>query len=344
LDGVIRTWSARGSERLRLQAPPAPAVDFTPDGKRLLLVGDRGRVVDRHTGRTVETFPGFPAASVFATCNSACFAASPQLRWLTYLRPGQAGYRIREVEGRTGRRVASVTVPRLDAQGVAPDGRIAAAWVDGNRFLAQIIDPRSGRTRDLPAGRSSDGCAATTPSFTTDSRLMASVDGCLNVVVWDLRSGRVRRTIDLPDRASGSGALLSPDGRYVLVTVLGGSFVRVELATGKSVVRPGAQTEGRALAISPDGRFYAIGRLDGTVDVYDARSLRLVRHHTLDHAIETLVFSPDSQELAVEDTGHVLRVWDTCDVCQNPRALAQLAGRQSVRELTPSERATFGLG
>ena len=344
LDGVIRTWSARGSERLRLQAPPAPAVDFTPDGKRLLLVGDRGRVVDRHTGRTVGTFPGFPAASVFATCNSACFAASPQLRWLTYLRPGQAGYRIREVEGRTGRRVASVTVPRLDAQGVAPDGRIAAAWVDGNRFLAQIIDPRSGRTRDLPAGRSSDGCAATTPSFTTDSRLMASVDGCLNVVVWDLRSGRVRRTIDLPDRASGSGALLSPDGRYVLVTVLGGSFVRVELATGKSVVRPGAQTEGRALAISPDGRFYAIGRLDGTVDLYDARSLRLVRHHTLDHAIETLVFSPDSQELAVEDTGHVLRVWDTCDVCQNPRALAQLAGRQSVRELTPSERATFGLG
>ncbi len=149
---------------------------------------------------------------------------------------------------------------------------------------------------------------------------MASVDGCLNVVVWDLRSGRVRRTIDLPDRASGSGALLSPDGRYVLVTVLGGSFVRVDLATGKSVVRPGAQTEGRALAISPNGRFYAIGRLDGTVDVYDARSLRLVRHHTLDHAIETLVFSPDSRELAVEDTRHVLRVWDTCDVCQNPRA------------------------
>jgi len=31
-------------------------------------------------------------------------------------------------------------------------------------------------------------------------------------------------------------------------------------------------------------------------------------------------------------------------VCQNPRALAQLAARQSVRELTPSERATFGLG
>jgi class 3 adenylate cyclase/WD40 repeat protein/energy-coupling factor transporter ATP-binding protein EcfA2 len=344
LDGVIRTWSARGSEQLRLQAPAAPAVDFTPDGRGLLLVGDQGRIVDRRTGETVERFPGFPASSVFATCNSACFAASPNLRWLTYLRPGKAGFRIHEIEGRTGRPVAAVNVPRLDAQGVAPDGRIVAAYVDGNRFFARVIDPRSGHVRALASSRSSDGCAATTPSFTPDSHLMASVDGCVDVVVWDLRSGRVKRAIQLPDRASGSGALLSPDGRYVLVTVLGGSFVRVDLHSGRTVVRPGAETEGRALAISPDGRFYAIGRQDGTVDVYDARSLRLVRHHTLDHAIETLAFSPDSRELAVEDTRNVLRVWDTCDVCENPQRLARLAAQQSVRELTPGERATFGVG
>jgi WD40 repeat protein len=153
----------------------------------------------------------------------------------------------------------------------------------------------------------------------------------------------VKRTIELPDRASGSGALLSPDGRYVLLTVLGGAFVRIDLASGETVVRPGAQTEGKALAISPDGHFYAIGRQDGTVDVYDARSLRLVRQHTLDNAIETLVFSPDSRDLAVEDTRNVLRIWDTCAVCQNPKRLAELAAQQSVRELTPDERATFGV-
>jgi len=343
LDGVIRTWSARGSEQLRLEAPAAPAIDFTPDGKNLVLVGDHGEIVDRRTGRVVRRFGGFPARSVFNSCNSACFAASPQLRWLTYLDPASARPRIREVEGRTGRLVATVTVPRLDAQGVAPDGRIVAAYVDGDRFFARIIDPRSGRVRDLPPGESSDGCAATTPSFTPDSRLMASVDGCTHLVVWDLPSGRVKRTIELPDRASGSGALLSPDGRYVLVTVLGGAFVRIDLMSGKTVVRPGAQTEGNALALSPDGRFYAIGRQDGTVDEYDARTLQLVRHHTLDHAIETLVFSPDSRELAVQDTRHVLRVWDTCAVCQDPKRLSELAARGSVRELTPGERATFNV-
>jgi len=335
LDGVIRTWSTHGSEQFRLQAPAAPAVDFTPDGKNLVLVGEDGEIVDRRTGKVLRRFPGFPAGRAFA--------ASPQLRWLTYLDPSSASFRIRELEGRTGRLIATVGVPRLDTQGVAPDGRIVAAYVDDDRFFARVIDPRSGRVRDLPQSVSSDGCAATTPSFTPDSRLMVSVDGCLHVAVWDLRSGRLKRTIVLPDRSNGSGALLSPDGRYVLLMVIGGAFVRVDLASGEAAVRPGGQTEGRALAITPDGRFYAIGRQDGTVDEYDARTLRLVRHHTLDNAIVRLVFSPDSRELAVEDTSNVLRVWDTCAVCEDTQRLSERAAQQSVRELTPGERATFGV-
>jgi WD40 repeat protein len=147
----------------------------------------------------------------------------------------------------------------------------------------------------------------------------------------------------LPDRASGSGALLSPDGKYVLVAVLGGAFVRVDLASGKTAEIPGAETEGNVLAISPDGRFYAIGRQDGTVDEYDARSLQLVRQHMLGSAVQTLVFSPDSQELAVEDASHVVWVWDTCAACENPKRLSELAARESVRALTPGERATFNV-
>ncbi|HEY5317405.1 MAG TPA: hypothetical protein VIJ20_05460, partial [Solirubrobacteraceae bacterium] len=321
--------------------PADPAVDFAPGGRDLVLVGDRGEIVDESTGRVVRRFPGFPAESVFNTCNSACFAASPGLRWLTYLDPSSKSPRIIEIEGRTGRRVAAVTVPRLDAQGVAPDGRIAVAYVDGDRLHAGLIDPRSGAVRDLQTGASSAGCAATTPSFAPGSRLMAISDGCLNVVVWNLQTGHVTRTITLPDRAAGSGALLSPGGRYVLVAVLGGAFVRVDLASGRAVEVPGAQTEGNVLAVSPDGRFYAIGRQDGTVDEYDARSLQLVRQHTIDSAIQTLVFSPDSRELAVEDTSHVLWVWDTCDVCEDATRLSELAARESVRALTPGERATF---
>ncbi|HMC70396.1 MAG TPA: WD40 repeat domain-containing protein, partial [Mycobacteriales bacterium] len=254
LDGVFRTWSARGSEQLRLEAPSDPALDFTPDGRDLVLVGDRGEILDRSTVRVVRRFAGFPSGSVFSTCNSACFATSTGLRWLTYLDPASQSPRIVEINGRTGARVAAVTVPRLDAQGVAPDGRVAAAYVDGDRLFARIIDLRSGGTRVLPTAQSSDGCTATTPSFTPDGSVMAIVDGCIHVVVWDLRSGQIKRTIVLPDRSAGSGARLSPDGRYVLVAVLGGAFVRIDVSSGQVSEVPGAETEGNVLAISPDGR------------------------------------------------------------------------------------------
>jgi WD40 repeat protein len=128
------------------------------------------------------------------------------------------------------------------------------------------------------------------------------------------------------------------------VTVEGGGLVRIDLASGQVAERPGAQTIAKALAVSPDGHFYAIGRQDGTIDEYDARSLRLVRHHTLENAIQTVVFSPDSRRLAVQDATNVLWVWDTCDVCENPKRLSELAAQQSVRALTPSERATFNVG
>jgi WD40 repeat protein len=355
LDGVYRTWAARGSERFRVQAPPDPAVDFTSDGRGVVLVGDRGEIVDLRSGRVVRTFPGFPASSVFNSCTAACFAASPGLRWLTYLDPASRSARIVEIEGRTGRRVAAVTVPRLDAESVAPDGRIVAAYVDAGQLRARVVDPRTGRARDLPPGKSSVGCAGTAPSFTPDSRLMAIVDGCIRVFVWDLRRNRLVHTAVLPDRANAasavggggttaSGAHISPDGRYVLVTVEGGGFVRVDLASGRVAERPGTQTVAKAVAISPDGRYYAIGSQAGVVDEYDARTLRLVRHHTLNNPIQALVFSPDGRQLAVADTDHVLRIWDTCDVCEDAKRLAALAERQSVRELTPGERATFNVG
>src|SRR6476661_2047586 len=120
LDGVIRTWAARGSEQLRFQGPPDPALDFTPDGRALVLVGRRGELRDRRTERVLRRFPGFPSDTVFNFCNSACFAVSPSLRWLTYVDSSHGRTRIVELEGRTGRRVASVPVRRLDAQGVAP--------------------------------------------------------------------------------------------------------------------------------------------------------------------------------------------------------------------------------
>ena len=44
-----------------------------------------------------------------------------------------------------------------------------------------------------------------------------------------------------------------------------------------------------------------------------------------------MAFSPDSTDLAVEDTSNVVRVWDTCDICQNAKLLLQRAAAACAR-------------
>ncbi len=338
LDGLLRTWSTQGTERLRLQAPPGTTVDFAPHGEDMVLLGSRGEIVDS-TGRVLRRFPGFAAGGVFNYCGS-CFSATPGLGRLTYLDPRSKAPRVLEIEGRTGRRLAAVTVPRMEAQGIAPDGQIAATYVEGSKLQAELIDPTRGTTRRLAHGATETGCIAGQPSFTPDGALMAISDGCVRLNVWDLRSGRVLRTITLAEHGSSS-AILAPDGRYVLVPIAVGTFARADLSTGAVQEVPGAKSSGTALAVSPDGRYYAIGREDGSVDEYDARTLKLIRRHELDDAVKTLVFSPDSRELAVEDTGDVVRVWDSCEICESGARLERRAAAESVRSLTPSERRTF---
>jgi WD40 repeat protein/energy-coupling factor transporter ATP-binding protein EcfA2 len=346
LDGYFRIWKIHGSGSVPLQAPTDPAVGFSASGGRLVLIGNRGEEVDLSNGKTVATFPGFPADSVFNSCSAACFSTSPGLRWLTYIRPGTSPPQISELDGQTGRLVATVAAPgQLNAQSVDSAGQIVTAAVTAaSQVSAQLLDPATGAHRALQPAPSSAGCDATAPSFAQGNRIVAIADGCINVDVWNLATGRLVEAVKLPnEREAGTGAQLTPDGRYALVAVLGGGFVRIDLQTGAQVEVPGTEPEGDLLAVSPTGSFYAIGRQDGTVDEYDARTLHLVRIHSLGAAVEALAFSPNGQDLLTENTDDVIRIWDTCAICENASALASAAKRFSVRSLTADERAAFDI-
>src|SRR5581483_7919529 len=152
-----------------------------------------------------------------------------------------------------------------------------------------------------------------------------------------LRTGRIVRTVSLPDRSNGAGATsggttasapeLTPDGRYALVTVEGGGLVRIDITTGAVQERPGTITDAQALAITPNGRLYAVGREDGTVDEYDSRTLQIVRHIALPTPIQALAYSPSSQTLAIKDADNVVYLTDACAVCEDAAGLARLAAR-----------------
>jgi WD40 repeat protein len=63
------------------------------------------------------------------------------------------------------------------------------------------------------------------------------------------------------------------------------------------------------LAFSPDGQQIASGSDDGTVDVWDVRTSRLLRSFKASSRIFTIAFSPDGQKLATSSADRKINVW-----------------------------------
>ena len=97
------------------------------------------------------------------------------------------------------------------------------------------------------------------------------------------------------------------------------------------------------IAYSPDGSLLATASLDGTARVWDARTGRPLRAIEHPEGVSNVAFSPDSRSLATLDFGGTIRVWDACTACEDPAALMAIGESRVTRQLTESERRTFGV-
>jgi WD40 repeat protein/serine/threonine protein kinase len=154
-------------------------------------------------------------------------------------------------------------------------------------------------------------------AFRPDGAQLAAACGDNTVKVWDVRTGKVIRTLPGHKACVYGVAFRPPDGGY-LASVSADRTIRVwDVATGQMVFeKPGQQGESTglayAVAFSPDGQFVAAGDDDGIVTVYDAADGREVCRLPGKHekAAECVAFSPDGQLLATGSWGGVLRIYD----------------------------------
>jgi WD40 repeat protein len=165
--------------------------------------------------------------------------------------------------------------------------------------------PSEARPKEL-AGRLPRAVVAVSPN---GKALLAGLDQG-PFVVWDVASGKARRTLD-DSKGAFFAAAVAPDFSALAALTPGGDLVLWDLATGKKV-RTWTVPEGESLTFSPSGKVLATGGRDKAVRLWEVATGREFRTLERRHgaAVRALAFSPDGKALAMGDDNARAIVWD----------------------------------
>lgn len=135
-------------------------------------------------------------------------------------------------------------------------------------------------------------------SFTTESLLVASADfekGRVILVEFDPANGKVRRLLELPDRATTANVTLSRDGKWLAYGHQNNIRVH-DTANGREVLRLPA---GRDIAFAPDGKSVVICDISDTIRVHETTSGKCIRRLKREgDSVAHILLSPDGRYLA----------------------------------------------
>jgi WD40 repeat protein len=335
---------AGGKERelLRDSLPRVPAMTFAPDGRTLATATPEKTVIhwDLATGKQLHVLRGHtgyidklilsPDGKLLASVGAAILETGQQENEVRLwdLVKGQPRGQLKGHEGLVpavafsadGRTLATggtdirlwdtATAKEKTTLGAKPSGVFCLAFShDGKSLVAGGVD-WSVRVWDLAAKKErvvlkGHKGVVLDAAFVFEGKMVLSRAEDGTVRLWDLASGEERNLLDL----GISKGLDLPDykepGRYVL---------------GHN------KNKARLLAISPGGRWLAVGKDDAAATIYDLVKLReppppapperLTLRSGM-HAITSVAFSPDGKEVAaggVERDGPnnrgLVRIWD----------------------------------
>jgi WD40 repeat protein len=186
----------------------------------------------------------------------------------------------------------------------ADDGSITRLFVEATGLRAQPLERPTHPSQISTLALSPDGARAA--AGTADGK---------RVFLWDLRSGRLERTLeaDHGNELPVEGLAFAPDSRLL---VSGGTFTRTFLwsvASGERIAQLDQHTSGvRAIAFAPDGSRVATAAEGGRIVIWRLWEMPPA-HDVIDEAVPafvfSLAFSPDGNQLAAGGEDGSVAIW-----------------------------------
>ncbi len=196
---------------------------------------------------------------------------------------------------------------------VSPDGR-TLAFERAAGGGVRLLDLASGRVRTLAYPGGDFGVGA----FSPDGRTLSTWDEDGNVSLWDLDTGALTQTFELP--AASGRQVFSPDGRTLYTAGADTTATILDVEGDGRLLRPFRtdtdtypfQPGPPSFATSRDGRTLAVAGEDGQVDVIDGETLRRTGGFEAfpGRSLPAIEYSPDGRRLAVAGRDGGLGLWD----------------------------------
>jgi WD40 repeat protein len=185
-----------------------------------------------------------------------------------------------------------------------PDRKhLAVGGMDG---AIRFYDPATGKEERVLAGQHNQWVVSL--AFSPDGKQLVSADQVGVVLHWDLPGNKVLRRHAGARNGQETVAFL-PDGKSFVISQMDGAAHLIEAATGKDLrsfpVNPAAPSSGyplRALAVSADGKYLALGGHTQSIPVYEtATGKRVANLAQSQGSVHALAFLPGGRFLAVTD-------------------------------------------
>jgi WD40 repeat protein len=213
---------------------------------------------------------------------------------------------------------------------LSPDGKLLAS--ESGACLLWIWDLEKGKPICRLERTREEGNLIDT-AFSPDGKTLAVIGIHPTIQLWDVRAGKLLR--QFPNKKGGWRLLYSRDGKRIASVGVDGLHLW-EVVTGKEVWRLPAPEGGfHGLALSPDGKTFAVGDDGGSIRLVDSASGKPTRRwrahqgrriNPLLRAVNGLAFSPGGTMLASGGDDGVVRLWDPA----SGKQIRQLDGHQDL--------------